>query len=58
MHLHLPLLVFEHGFNECEYQGKSISGKYFMFHEMTLKLFFTKCSERKISQCILPLTIY
>ena len=26
-----------------------------MFHEMTLKLYFMKCSERKISQCILPL---
>ena len=26
-----------------------------MFHEMTLKLYFMKCLERKISQCILPL---
>ena len=26
-----------------------------MFHEMPLKLYFMKCSERKISQCILPL---
>ena len=26
-----------------------------MFHEMTLKLCFMKCLERKISQCILPL---
>ena len=25
-----------------------------MFHEMTLKLYFMKCLERKISQCILP----
>ena len=25
-----------------------------VFHEMTLKLYFMKCSERKISQCILP----
>ena len=25
-----------------------------MFHEMTLKLYFMKYSERKISQCILP----
>ena len=24
------------------------------FHEMTLKLYFMKCPERKISQCILP----
>ena len=29
--------------------------KYFIFHEMTLKLYFVKCPERKISQCILPL---
>ena len=28
-----------------------------MFHEMTLKLYFMKCLERKISQCILPLTV-
>ena len=28
-----------------------------MFHEMTLKLYFMKCLERKISQCILPLRI-
>ena len=28
--------------------------QYFMFHEMTLKLYFVKCFERKISQCILP----
>ena len=28
-----------------------------MFHEMTLKLYFMKCSEREISQCILPLTL-
>ena len=26
-----------------------------MLHEMTLKLYFMKCSERKILQCILPL---
>ena len=26
-----------------------------MFHEMPLKLYFMKCSERKLSQCILPL---
>ena len=26
-----------------------------VFHEMTLKLYFMKCSERKISQCILTL---
>ena len=26
-----------------------------MFHEMTLKLYFMKCPERKISQSILPL---
>ena len=25
-----------------------------VFHEMTLKLYFMKCLERKISQCILP----
>ena len=37
------------------YLSKSISWKYFMFHKMTLKLYFMKCSERKISQCILPL---
>ena len=37
------------------YQSKSISWKYFMVHEMTLKLYFMKYSERKISQCILPL---
>ena len=28
-----------------------------MFHEMTLKLYFMKCLERKISQCILPLKV-
>ena len=28
--------------------------KVFMFDEMTLKLYFMKCSERKIPQCILP----
>ena len=27
-----------------------------MFHEMSLKLYFMKCLERKISQCIHPLT--
>ena len=27
-----------------------------MFHEMTLKLYFMKWPERKISQCILPFT--
>ena len=37
------------------YLSKSISWNYFMFHEMTLKLYFMKCLERKISQCILPL---
>ena len=26
-----------------------------MFHEMTQKLYFMKCLERNISQCILPL---
>ena len=26
-----------------------------MFHEMPLKLYFMKCSERKVSQYILPL---
>ena len=35
------------------YWSKSISWKYFIFHEMTLKLYFMKCPERKISQCIL-----
>ena len=29
--------------------SKSISWKYFIFHEMTLKMYFTKCPERKIS---------
>ena len=29
-----------------------------MFHEMTLKLYFMKCSERNISQCILHLSIH
>ena len=38
------------------YWSKSISWKYFIFHEMTLKLYFMKCPDRKISQCILPLT--
>ena len=28
-----------------------------VFHEMTLKLYFMKCLERKISQCILPLRV-
>ena len=37
------------------YLSKSISWNYFMFHEMTLKLFFMKYHERKISPCILPL---
>ena len=36
----------------------TISWKYFIFHEMTLKLYFMKCFERKISQCILPLSIF
>ena len=36
------------------YWSKSTSRKYFMFYEMPLKLYFMKCSERKISQCILP----
>ena len=36
------------------YWSKSISWQYFLFHEMTLKLYFMKCHERKISQCILP----
>ena len=39
------------------YWSKSISWKYFMFHEMPLKLYLMKCSERKISQCILPFRI-
>ena len=30
-------------------KSKSISWKYFMFHEMPLKLYFTKCSEKKLS---------
>ena len=34
--------------------SKSISWKYFIFHEMTLKLYFMKCPERNSSQCILP----
>ena len=29
-----------------------------MVHEMPLKLYFMKCSERKIPQCILPLICY
>ena len=29
-----------------------------MFHEMPVKLNFMKCSERKVSQCILSLKIY
>ena len=33
--------------------SKSISWKYFIFHEMTLKLYFMKFPERKISQCTL-----
>ena len=37
------------------YWSKSISWKYFIFHEITLKLHFMKCPERKISHCILPL---
>ena len=37
------------------YWRKSISWKYFMLHEMTMKLHFMKSPERKISQCILPL---
>ena len=36
--------------------GKSVSLKYFMFHKMLLNLYFTKCSERKISQCIFAST--
>ena len=36
------------------YWSKSISGKYFIFYEMILKLYFMKCPERKIGQCILP----
>ena len=28
-------------------KSKSISWKYFMFHEMTLKLYFMKCSEKE-----------
>ena len=35
------------------YWSKSISWKYFIFHKMTLKLYFMKCPERKISRCIL-----
>ena len=31
------------------YCSKSTSWKYFMLHEMPLKLYFMKCSERKIS---------
>ena len=34
----------------------NVSLKYFMFHEMPLNLYFRKCSERKISQCIFALT--
>ena len=38
------------------YWRKSISWKYFILHEMTMKLQFMKSPERKIiSQCILPL---
>ena len=29
-----------------------------MVHEMPRKLYFMKCSERQISQCILPLNIF
>ena len=29
-----------------------------VFHEMTLKLYFMKCLERKISQCILPFSFF
>ena len=36
----------------------SLSWKYFMFHEMTLKLYFMKCSERNVSQCILTFNSY
>ena len=32
-----------------EYWSKTISWKYFIFHEMPLKLHFMKCPERKIS---------
>ena len=28
-----------------------------MFHEMSLKLYFMKCSERNVSQCILALNL-
>ena len=28
-----------------------------MFHEMPLKLYFLKCFERKVSQCILALSV-
>ena len=37
------------------YWSKSIAWKYYMFHEMLLKLYFMKYSERKVSQCILAL---
>ena len=33
-----------------------ISWKHFMVHEMPLKMYFMKWSERKISQCLLPLS--
>ena len=33
-------------------KDKSISWKYFMFHEMALKLYFMKCPERKFLQSI------
>ena len=39
------------------YWSKSISWKYFISYEMTLKLYFMKCPERKISWCILPIRL-
>ena len=38
---------------KLKYSGKSISWKYFLFHEIPPKLYFMKLSERKVSQCIL-----
>ena len=40
------------------YYSKSISWKHFMFHEMLLKMYFQKCSERKVSQCILAIILH
>ena len=39
--------------NEIKILKQKYFMKYFMFHEMLLKMYFMKCSERKLSQCIL-----